>query len=148
LSEFLASGAPDGVNLSFNQYTIFLPAGLIPFAFDLNGSTGTNPNDPAAGPINAPGVNCGNSHYPGAAGNPPDNSLVPGFFLGVDPYLATGQWQLTGSAVYAGLADLPRPSDHDYQDMVVRISAVSEPGSLLLFAAGVLALAGLRRRKV
>jgi hypothetical protein len=152
--DHVASGiVPDG-GLTFNQYTISLSAGFIPFAFDLDGSTGTNPNDPAAGPINLSGVNWGNSQYPNATGNPADITGFPGFFLGIDPYLATGQFQLTGNVAYTGLADLPRTDatggvllDHDYQDMVVRISAAPEPGSLLLLAAGVLALAGLRRRK-
>lgn len=144
----IAPGLPNGSNFTYNQYTIFFPAaGLLPFAFDVDGSTGSNANDPGAGPINAPGVYWHNAQYPGASGNPADDSLFPGFFLGLDPYLATGKFQLTGNAVYAGLADLPRPGDHDYQDMVVRISTTPEPGSLLLLAAAMVAFAGLRRRK-
>lgn len=76
-------------------------------------------------------------------------TVGPGFFLGLDPYLATGPHQNAGQAVYAGLSDLPRAGDldHDYQDMGVRISVVPEPGSLFLLGAGVLGLAGVRRRK-
>jgi hypothetical protein len=149
--DLIAPGLPDGINLTYNQYTLFMdPAnftnGLIPFAFDLNGSSGNESGDPAAGPINSLGQAWGNTQYPGASGNPADNSDLPGFFLGVDPYLATGTFQLSGTAVYAGLADLPRPGDHDYQDMVVRIS-VPEPGSLALLGLALGGLALSRRRK-
>jgi hypothetical protein len=149
--------APDAL-LTFNQYTIPLSAGFIPFAFDLGGDSATANNGPFAGPIDIPGSDWtmtglpGSSNYASATGNPADTSGFPGFFLGIDPYLATGQFQLTGNVAYAGLADLPRTDangrvmDHDYQDMAVRISAAPEPGSLLLIGAGAMALAMLRRK--
>jgi len=125
-----------------NQYTVFIPVaaggGYVPFYF-VTGNGVTSAND---------GIN-----------NLPDNSLQPGFMLGADPYLAPGPFSCsnepgnplngTCSAVFAGLADLPRLNgalDHDYQDMGVRIS-VPEPGSLFLLGAGLIGLAGLRRRK-
>ncbi len=89
----------------------------------------------------------------GANGNIHDNPVGPGYFLGVDPYLATGQYQTNGSAVYAGFSDMPAilangaPGDHDYEDLVVRISAVPEPASMALLGLGLLAMAGRRRRK-
>ena len=145
-------------DLDCNQYTILLDEGLIPFAFDLGGSDST-PGGPFAGPINAPNTlwtngipEPGAPQYAGAMGNPPDESPFPGYFLGCDPYLATGPFQTTcESAAYIGLADRPRINaagdvlDHDYQDMVIRV--IPEPGSLLLLGAGLIALAGLRRRK-
>jgi hypothetical protein len=36
--------------------------------------------------------------------------------------------------------------DHDYEDLVVRMSAVPEPGTLFLLGAGLLGMAGIRRK--
>jgi hypothetical protein len=80
-------------------------------------------------------------------GNPdPHTSQLPGYFLGMDPYLATAPYQTRGNAVYAGLTDLPDPGDHDFQDLGVRISVVPEPGSMALVLAACLGLAVSQRR--
>jgi hypothetical protein len=153
-------------DLIYNQYTIDFDVpdggGLIPFAFDLGGSDST-PGGPFAGPINDPNTlwtngipRPGAPQYAGAMGNPTDESGFPGYFLGIDPYVpwASGPFQNSGDAAYIALSDRPRcvftdsvcnVLDHDYQDMVVRV--VPEPGSLLLLGGGLIALAGLRRRK-
>lgn len=109
-----------------SQFTAFFDAGLIPFLF-LTGEAISLINDGINNPDTALGVS-------------------PGFFLGADPYLASGQFDTSGSVVYAGLTDRPSAVDHDFQDLGVRISVVPEPGSMGL--AG-LALGGLvfaRRR--
>lgn len=81
--------------------------------------------------------------------NPDPDVLRGGYFLGVDPYLATAAFQNSGAAVYAGLSDggLAVGMDHDYQDLGVRIT-VPEPGSIFLLGGGLLGLAGLRKRRV
>jgi uncharacterized protein (TIGR03382 family) len=124
------SGGP----LAQNQYTIRLNAGMIAFQYVTgNGVTvtnnviGGNP-DPHPDPLN-----------PNAPGS-------PGYFLGVDPYLASGIFQSSGTAVYAGLTDLPGTGDHDFQDLGVRISVVPEPGGIALAFAGLAGLALVSRR--
>ena len=82
----------------------------------------------------------------GVDGNPDTTgSNGPGYFLGVDPYLASGPFALQGDAVYAGLTDLPGTGDHDFQDFGVRMS-VPEPVSLSILGVGLAGLAVSRRR--
>ena len=117
-----------------NQYTFSLSAGMIAFRYVTgNGVTvtnnvlGGNP-DPHPDPLN-----------PNAPGS-------PGYFLGVDPYMASGIFQSSGTAVYAGLTDLPGTGDHDFQDLGVRISVVPEPGGIALAFAGLAGLTFVSRR--
>jgi hypothetical protein len=110
-----------------------LNAGLIPFRFIAGALT----------PVTLDNTGAGN-------GNPSDASGLPGYMLGVDPYLATGTFQTEGTAVYAALSDRSRVGglDHDYSDMGVRVS-VHEPGTVFLLGSGWMELASnLRRRKV
>jgi hypothetical protein len=71
---------------------------------------------------------------------------------GVSP-LCPGGTPLTGpgTSAYIGLADLPSPTDHDFQDLGVRVDAVPEPvtwAMMLLGFGGVGAvLRGQRRRQ-
>ncbi|MCV2355622.1 PEP-CTERM sorting domain-containing protein [Paucibacter sp. B2R-40] len=110
-----------------NEFTFSLKAGRISFAY-MTGS----------------GVLLENS---GAGNGNPDTApgQLPGYFLGVDPYQAAGQYQTSGSSVYAGLTDAPAASDHDFQDMGVRISVVPEPSGIALAFAGLAGLAYSRR---
>jgi hypothetical protein len=112
-----------------NQVSLFLNAGLIPFQF-VTGSLA---------PVTLDNTVLGSNP------NVTDGSAPPRYFLGVDPYVANGTFQTSGTVVYAGLSDLPMP-DRDYQDMVVRISAVSEPESIFLLGVGLLGLAVGRRK--
>jgi|GEM_PF-1154085 len=78
-----------------------------------------------------------------------DNPNGPHFFLGVDPYTYAGGGNPTsGQAVFVGLTDrgFVTAGDHDYEDLVVRIS-VPEPGILALLMAGLLGFGVLRRRQ-
>ena len=88
--------------------------------------------------------------------NPNDESGLPGYMLGADPYLAPGPFsclQANGEScttVYAALSDRSRVGglDHDYSDMGVRIT-VPEPGTVFLLGIGMMGIASsLRRRKV
>ena len=126
-----------------NQYTIALGAGLIPFAFDVDGRViGGVPQ----GPINNPTATWLFDGGTQCTGNPDTTypNLCAGYFLGADPYLVNANHVSTGlQAVYAGLTDLPCEGgacDHDFQDMGVRISVVPEPGTLALIGV---ALCGL-----
>jgi len=114
-----------------SSFTQFFKAGLIGFRFETIGANG----------LIADVSNDGFS-------NIHDNPIGPHFFLGVDPYLATGKFDNSGSAVFAGLTDqgFVTAGDHDYEDLVVRIS-VPEPGILALLMAGLLSFGVLRRRQ-
>jgi hypothetical protein len=118
-----------GFGAGQNQYTFALSAGNILFAFE-TGNGVLLEND---------GTGNGNPDPHTATG-------LPGYFLGVDPYLATKTYQTSGTAVYAGLSDLPNTGDHDFQDLGVRISVVPEPGGLALVLAAFGGLALTRRR--
>lgn len=118
-----------------SQQTLNFAAGLLLFQY-VNLTTGLSA-------INDGSHNLSPDHAPFPTG--------PGYFLGVDPYLATGQNDAAGRVVYAGFTDngftAAGSGDHDYEDLAVRISTVPEPGSMALLGLGLLAMAGVRRRR-
>lgn len=91
-------------------YDISLPAGAVQFRW-ITGTPATVTN--------------------GVAGN---LTNTPGFFAGIDPYLATGTFQTSGDVVYVGLTDQPGGGDHDFQDLGVRLAAVPEPASIAMLS--------------
>jgi len=114
-----------------SSYTGYFNAGLIAFQFLNLTNPVTATND-------------------GANNHSPDKDGLAGYFLGMDPYLASGAFTTIGSVAYAGFTDRGctpgGPCDHDYEDLVVRITAVPEPGSILLLGIGFMSLVYGRRR--
>lgn len=117
-SGYVTLWGPHGTGVAYPptgpvSYDIALPAGLVAFRW----ITGA-PNN----------VNVDN-------GSNMNQANLPGFFAGVDPYLATGTFETSSNAVFLGLTDLPGGGDHDFQDLVVRMAAVPEPASIILLGS-------------
>ncbi len=117
-----------------SSYTQYFDAGLLAFQFVNLTTPGVAIND-------------------GSNNISPDDPPYPshgGFFLGVDPYLATTAYQNSGQAVYAGFTDRGFTAegigDHDYEDLIVRVT-VPEPGSIFLMGIGLVGMAVVIKRR-
>jgi hypothetical protein len=53
----------------------------------------------------------------------------------------------SGGVAYLGLSDNPYPTDHDFQDLTLRVTDVPEPTSAALLCSGLVSLAFAYRRK-
>lgn len=103
-------------------FTVNLPAGLVPFQFIYNQ------------PVNRVLANGQRDDAHGAY-------LVTAS-LGTTPFAGPS------NVAYLGLSDGPYPtSDRDFQDLVVRIAPIPEPGTLALIGAGLAGIVGIGRRR-
>ncbi|MEJ2565972.1 MAG: PEP-CTERM sorting domain-containing protein [Gammaproteobacteria bacterium] len=121
---------------------IYFDAGLIAFR-DVNLTT--------TGAIGETQLLCpaGCATNDGSNNHSPDKDGLAGYFLGMDPYLTSTQYDTVGRATYIGFTDrgcTGTTCDHDYEDLVVRAS-VPEPGTIFLLGAGLLGV-GVGRRKL
>jgi len=105
--------------------------GLIPFSFTVNSGAGGFAN-----------------------GSNPDDSTgtaaAPNFFASCDPSgMSAGSGGTSCASLYVFLDDGGGGNDDNHDDMLVRISIseIPEPGTWILFGAGLILLGGLRRRQ-
>ncbi len=111
-----------------NEFVFPFQAGLLPFRY-----------------VTGPGIILTND----GLSNPVNTLIGPGYFVGLDPYLAPGPYQNTGTVAYVALTDQLDVYDRDFQDLGVRVSTVPEPGTMALIcvALGALGVPGLRARR-
>ena len=105
-----------------SSFTILLPAGAIPFGFTF-------------------GVSHSSVLTDGQVNNAVGAYLAE---MGISTTASAGP----GYVAYLGLSDSPYPADHDFQDLVVRVTAVPEPVSVSMIGLGLFGLAVRARRKL
>jgi hypothetical protein len=125
-------GAQTPIGTSF---TITLAAEAIPFVFTAS---------PNAGPNGSRGCVLTN----GSTSNAQPHEGCADYFVGLGNSTQTPGLTSPGqNSAYIGLADLPFPGDHDFQDLDILVQQVPGPASLSILGGGLLGLLAVRTRR-